>query len=199
MTGFITAEGLVVPAGGDLYDYVNDQRRLAASIRSNVTVADRTAALSVAASMSSDGRPATINNPLYVLRQDTMTQEYYDGTTWRDTSGAPADTTAWSTATLAGAWAAYVGGGGYFGGLRYRRVGNSVQIQGMVKSGSGTITTLPAAYWPPYSTLTLAVCGTGTTARSVAYIVYSDGGSLTYDTGLAAPTFVNINHIFPLT
>jgi hypothetical protein len=199
MTGFITAEGLGIPAGGDTYDYVNDQRRLAASVRSTVTVADRTGANAVASAMTADGRPPTVNNPLYVLRQDTMKLEFYDGTTWRDITGALADDTSWTTAALSGSWSAYTGGGAYYAGLKYRMVGNSVQMQGMVLGGSGVITTLPSAYWPQFSNLVLTTAGTSTSPRQVAYIVYANSGVLTYDTGPASPTFVNINHFFPLS
>lgn len=64
MAGFITAEGLVVAAGADTYDYVNDQRRLAGSIRSVVPAADNAGVATIVAAMNTDGRPVTDTNPL---------------------------------------------------------------------------------------------------------------------------------------
>lgn len=73
MAGFITAEGLIVAAGGDTYDYVNDQRRLAGSIRSIVPVATQAAGDTVAAAMATDGRPVSDTNPLVTWQTDNNT------------------------------------------------------------------------------------------------------------------------------
>lgn len=71
MSGFITAEGLVVPIGTDYYDYVNDQKRLADSVRSVVPVASQAAGNTVASSMASDGRSVSDTNPLAIWESDT--------------------------------------------------------------------------------------------------------------------------------
>lgn len=61
---FITAEGIIVPASTDNYNLTTDVRAMANSIRSVVSVADRTAAAAVATAMSADGRGVTDINPL---------------------------------------------------------------------------------------------------------------------------------------
>lgn len=71
MSGFITAEGLVIPIGTDYYDYVNDQKRLADSVRSVVPVASQTAGNTVGSSMASDGRPVSDTNPLIIWESDS--------------------------------------------------------------------------------------------------------------------------------
>lgn len=75
MSGFITAEGLVIPIGSDVYDYVNDQRRLSSSIRSVVSVTDRAAGDTVAAAMATDGRPVSDTNPLVIWNQTRKAME----------------------------------------------------------------------------------------------------------------------------
>jgi hypothetical protein len=75
MAGVTTPEGIVIPAGGDTYDYTGEQRRMAASQRTVVTVADRTAADLIATNMASDGRPVTDANPLHVFRLDLQRYE----------------------------------------------------------------------------------------------------------------------------
>lgn len=82
MAGFITAEGLVVAAGGDAYDYVNDQRRLAGSIRSVVPAADHTAGDTIASAMNTDGRPVSATNPLVIFNQATRTVDVKDNVGW---------------------------------------------------------------------------------------------------------------------
>lgn len=70
MTGFITAEGLVIPAGSDTYDYVADQRRLSSSIRSIVPVPDQATGDTIAAAMATDGRAVSDTNPLVTWQAD---------------------------------------------------------------------------------------------------------------------------------
>lgn len=66
----------------------------------------------------------------------------------------------WTALTLAGAWDAYVLGGGYYNGARARKVGPVIQVNGMIKSGSGTITTLPWDLRPTHSIiLPVAISG----------------------------------------
>ena len=64
MSGFITAEGLVIPIGSDTYDYTGDQKRLSSSIRSIVPIATQAAGDTVATNMASDGRAVSDTNPL---------------------------------------------------------------------------------------------------------------------------------------
>lgn len=81
-SGYVTAEGLIVSAGGDTYDYVNDQRRLAASIRSVVPVTDRSAGDTVSTAMASDGRAVADTNPLIAFNISTKTLDWKDSTGW---------------------------------------------------------------------------------------------------------------------
>jgi hypothetical protein len=117
------------------------------------------------------------------------------------------DTGAWVTLTFSGAWVAYTGGGNYYQGLRARREGKNVRIQGMVKSGAiGVIASLPPELTPLYTALRTVVAGNATTTRTVAYLVISGrggpsgtaSGSITYDSGISAPTFVSIDIELPL-
>lgn len=82
MSGFITAEGLVIPIGSDVYDYVNDQRRLSSSIRSVVSVTDRSAGDTVAAAMATDGRPVSDTNPLVIWNQTRKALETKGTSGW---------------------------------------------------------------------------------------------------------------------
>lgn len=90
MAGFITAEGLVVPAGADTYDYVNDQRRLAGSIRSVSPVANAAAAATIASAMSTDGRPVSDTNPLVTWDATLKQLVTYNGGATGFTSAANA-------------------------------------------------------------------------------------------------------------
>lgn len=113
-------------------------------------------------------------------------------------SGIPLQVTPWTTLSLASGWSAYVGGGGYFGGLRYRREGPNFRIQGMVKtagSAPSIIATLP--FQCAYTDLIHCVAGNATTTRSVAYVVISQNGQITYDSGLSNISFVSIDHTIP--
>lgn len=109
-------------------------------------------------------------------------------------------TTPWVNLTLATGWSAYVGGGGYYNGLRYRRVGKNLQIQGMVKSGAAgsTIATLPLEYRPQYTTMTV---NEANAAGTLAVVLVQDtvSGLITYRSGPAAPTYLNINVMIPLS
>jgi hypothetical protein len=117
------------------------------------------------------------------------------------------DTGAWVTLTFSGAWVAYTGGGNYHQGLRARREGKNVRIQGMVKNGAiGTIAALPPELTPLYSALRAVVAGNATSTRTVAYLVISGrggqsgsaSGAISYDSGISAPTFVSIDIELPL-
>lgn len=106
--------------------------------------------------------------------------------------------TDWTTLTLTGGWLAYAGGGGYFNGLRYRKVGDNVQISGMIKSGAANtvMATLPADARP---------------AKAVIMFVNSSGGAgqiqvdpttgnITYMTGSpTTPAYLSVNLFIPLS
>ena len=117
-------------------------------------------------------------------------------------NGYAIDSTPWNPLTCAGTWTNYTGGGGYLGGIRCRRVGQMLVIQGMIKNSATatntTITTLPAEFIPQFTTLAPVTCGSATTARGVGHIIVSNAGTVTYDSGLANPTFVAINISIPL-
>jgi hypothetical protein len=103
----------------------------------------------------------------------------------------------WTPATLTAAWVAYVGGGGYYNGLRYRRVGDMIQVQGMIKSGAAgsAITTLPVGFRPSYSVM--QVCEANAAGTLAVVLFDSTTGVVTYRSGVGAPTYVNINISFP--
>lgn len=82
MPGVSTAEGVVVPAAGDTFDYLGEMRRKANSQRTVVPVADRAAAEVVAAAMATDNRPVSDTNPLVVFRLDTQRVEIKNSAGW---------------------------------------------------------------------------------------------------------------------
>jgi hypothetical protein len=103
----------------------------------------------------------------------------------------------WKSLTLQNAWVNYVGGGGYSQtGLRYKREGRTVTVEGTVRSGAlnTVIATLPAdaqplntAMYPVNSQGTLGMVSIqGSTNTSVA-------GQISFFTGTAAPTYMTIS------
>lgn len=56
----------------------------------------------------------------------------------------------WKQLVLEGAWLTYTGGGGYRPGIRYKKVGNTVTLEGAVRSGAAAsnLTTLPVGAAP---------------------------------------------------
>jgi hypothetical protein len=142
------------------------------------------------------------------LKSDTGHTHAIADVTGLQTALDDAGAGAWVTLTMSGAWVAYTGGGNYYQGLRARRNGNNVQIQGMVKNGAiGVIASLPLELTPLYTSLQTVVAGNATSTRTVAYLVISGKGGpngtvpggITYDSGISAPTFVDINLELPLT
>jgi hypothetical protein len=116
-----------------------------------------------------------------------------------------AGTDAWVALTMLNGWTAYVGGGNYYSGLRARRVGHNIQVQGMIKNGAvgSTIANFPAGLIPTDASMHTVVAGNGTVARGTSYLIVgvSTRGSvanLTYDSGVAAPTFVSIDLLIPI-
>lgn len=90
---------------------------------------------------------ATDENPLTVLHigasntKKGVLEQTFDGLTWRTPGSTP-----WTaTPTFAGAWVNF---GAPHQVAQYRRVGDTVELRGLIKSGSGTICTLPAGFRP---------------------------------------------------
>lgn len=103
---------------------------------------------------------------------------------------------AWNTLTLTATWVAYAGGGGYFNGIRYRAVGDQLQIQGMVKSGAAgsQIGVLPVGFRPEYTGIFACEANA---AGTLAMVIIDNSGVISYRSGPAAPTYLNINAWIP--
>jgi hypothetical protein len=82
MAGVTTPEGIIIPAGGDTYDYLGEQRRMAASQRTIVPVANPAAAATIITNMAADGRPVSATNPLITWDDSLKTVITYTGTTY---------------------------------------------------------------------------------------------------------------------
>lgn len=102
--------------------------------------------------------------------------------------------TPWVRLSNASGWSDYVGGGGYRGGIWARKMGNNVQIVGMVKSGSGLMATLPVGLAPTYSAMYPAIAAAGNCG-----IVISNEGKISYLYGPTSPIYVNITLTVPLS
>lgn len=108
----------------------------------------------------------------------------------------------WVGLTLMNGWKPYLGGGGYYGGLRARKTTLGIQVQGMIASGptNSTIAGLPDALQPPYAAQLVAPATGGTAICSVS--AASDfGGKLAvrYNSGSDSPAYVSINATIPTT
>lgn len=104
---------------------------------------------------------------------------------------------AWTDLSLTAAWVAYAGGGGYYGGLRYRKVGDMINLQGMVKSGAAgsQIAVLPVGWRPQYSVITACEANA---AGTLAMVLIDNVGIITYRSGAGAPAYLNLNIWFPV-
>lgn len=80
---YISPEKKQLPAMGDNYKYVDEQRAFAASIRDIVPVVDRAEADTIASQMTADGRGVTDSNPLIVFNNATKNVEIRDAAGWR--------------------------------------------------------------------------------------------------------------------
>lgn len=103
----------------------------------------------------------------------------------------------WKGLTLANAWVNYVGGGGYSQtGLRYKREGKSVTLEGTVKSGAlnTMITQLPPEA-QPLNTSMYFVNAAGTMGMVIIQgsSNASVAGQVTYFQGPAAPGYMPIS------
>lgn len=78
-----TPEKKTIPLPGDNYNYTDEMKALAASIRDMVPVANRTEAESISTAMAADGRPITDANPLFVYNNETKNVEIKDSSGWR--------------------------------------------------------------------------------------------------------------------
>jgi hypothetical protein len=104
--------------------------------------------------------------------------------------------------TLQNAWVPYVGGGGYSQtGLRYKREGKTVTIEGTVKSGAaGTvIATLPADA-QPLNTAMYPVNAAGAVGMITIQgsLNTSVAGQIQYFLGAGAPNYMPIHIKFEL-
>lgn len=78
--------------------------------------------------------------------------------------------------------------------MRYRRVGDLVHIQGMIKSGAvGTAMTTTPVGFRPDATILMPV--TANAVGTLGSVSWDNAGVLNYASGPAAPGFVNINII----
>lgn len=82
MAGVTTPEGIIIPAGGDTYDYLGEQRKMAASQRTIVPVANPAAAATIIAAMAADSRPVSATNPLVTWDDSLKTVITYTGTAY---------------------------------------------------------------------------------------------------------------------
>jgi hypothetical protein len=106
----------------------------------------------------------------------------------------------WKTLTLQGAWVPYVGGGGYSQeGLRYKRKGKTVTVEGTLKSGalSSVIATLPADSSPLYSAM-YPVNAAGTLGMIRIDGTAGATGNITYFAGTTAPSYMPIHVKFEM-
>ena len=97
--------------------------------------------------------------------------------------------TGWQTPTLSGAWVNYSTG---WRTARYRRVDGLVIIEGLVRSGTGTIFTLPVGY-RPLENLLFAVDGDTQVHKRVDV---NGDGTVVFNGPGGAPGYMGINCIF---
>lgn len=104
----------------------------------------------------------------------------------------------WQNVPLSAGWTAYVGGGGYYtGGLRYKRVGKTVTLEGTVKSGAAgsVIAVLPPEARPASTFFPVVNAGGAVSMLQLfgASATSPDTGVLKYFTGAASPSYLPIN------
>lgn len=80
---YVSPEKKNLPALGDNYAYVDEQRAFAASVRDIVSVTNRTEADNIAAAMATDGRAVSDANLLFVFNNATKNIEIKDSSGWR--------------------------------------------------------------------------------------------------------------------
>lgn len=86
---YVSPEKKVLPAAGDNYNYVDEQRAFANSVRDIVSVVNRAEAESISAAMATDGRTITDANPLIVFNNETKNIEIKDSGGWRPMVSTP--------------------------------------------------------------------------------------------------------------
>lgn len=95
---------------------------------------------------TSTTRP-TLNlyNGMVIFETDTKNVNIYNGTTWDLFNSVPGS---WTAPTLLNSWANF---GGAFQVAQYRKVGDMVQLRGLIRLGTVTNTafTLPTGFRPP--------------------------------------------------
>jgi hypothetical protein len=99
--------------------------------------------------------------------------------------------------TLGTGWSAYIGGGGYYSGIRYRRTGDMLQVQGMIRNGAAgsTMFTLPLGWRPQYTVIAPTEANA---AGTMAMLLWNIDGTVGYRSGPTAPAYVNVYANLPL-
>lgn len=80
-----TPEKVTIPAAGDTYAYLQEQRTMAATQRTIVQVDDRTEADQIATARATDNRPVTDEDPLVVWNTADKRIEVKTAAGWNDT------------------------------------------------------------------------------------------------------------------
>jgi hypothetical protein len=109
----------------------------------------------------------------------------------------------WTPLTLINGYGPYVGGGGYYNGLRASKNGNSIRIHGMIKNpttgdAKTTIAVLPVGLRPLYTVLAPVTTGNSGGSIIVGNVAISSSGNITYQNGATDPTYVNFNFTIPV-
>jgi hypothetical protein len=102
---------------------------------------------------------------------------------------------AWVGLSLTSPWVAYVGGGGYYQGLRVRDIGNAFELHGTVKSGAvGSIMAiLPTTHRPSYT----AQAFVNTSGGAGTLHVNNTTGEISYLSGPTTPSYMTVNVRIP--
>ena len=102
----------------------------------------------------------------------------------------------WQTLGLLNGWQAYVGGGGYYGGIRVQRTPLGIRLDGMIKSGGvGVVAVLPDDMQDVAAKLFTAPAA-GNVSAFLEISTSPDHGNkycLKYRSGPSAPPFVSVS------
>ena len=95
------------------------------------------------------------DNEIYIRHYNTVTE-----TSWKDWALIPADFGIKSVTSFSNSWENY---GGNYESAKYKKVGKTVQLQGLIKNGTSgkTAFTLPSGYRPAYTKIFPSVCPAG--------------------------------------
>ena len=95
------------------------------------------------------------DNEMYIRHYNTVTE-----TSWKDWALIPVDFGIKSVTSFSNSWVNY---GGTYESAKYKKVGKTVQLQGLIKNGTSgkTAFTLPSGYRPSYTKIFASVCPSG--------------------------------------